>query len=285
MSFYPQPNEWTCGPFALKHSLIALGKFVSEEALAEVAKTHWWSGTSEIGLARAARLVGCDIEESRHFDDDEARRDLNATLRGKLPVLLCVDDWGHWIAVLSEKGGRYVIVDSNLDPVLNIISWPQLRDRWCYYDTDYSEEHPPEIYDLMPIVPRGRVKMRADLSVARVKYLRRPANRVLAACWNEYVDDLASICRPRSAAMQRPLSLAEFLRRHGEMLRGRIRYWHGDVADRDLARLLDHFRFVAEAYGLVIPAASARRALVDFAALLTLWVASRRGVDPFYVGG
>ena len=26
--FYPQPNEWTCGPFALKHALLALGRMV-----------------------------------------------------------------------------------------------------------------------------------------------------------------------------------------------------------------------------------------------------------------
>lgn len=283
MSFYPQPNEWTCGPFALKHSLIALGKFVSESALADVARTHWWSGTSELGLAKAARLVDCDLEVVRYLDADDARKGLNATLRRKLPALLCVDDWGHWIAVLSEKGGRYVIVDSNQNPVLNIVSWAALRERWRYYDTDYNEDFPPSLFDLMPVTPRGRVRMRADLSVTRVKYLRRPANRVLAASWNEYVDDLAAICRPRSTAMRRPLSIAEFLRRHGEMLRRRVRYWHGDVEDKDVARLLEHFRFVAEAYGLVIPEASARRALVDFTALVTLWVASRRGVDPFYV--
>jgi hypothetical protein len=282
VSFYPQPNLWTCGPFALKHSLIALGKFVKEDELAAVAKTHWWSGTNELGLARAARLVNCDIEVVRTLDEDQARKTLNNTMRRKLPALLCVDDWGHWIAVLSEKAGRYVIVDSNLDPVLNVVTWKQLRDRWCYFDTDYDKDHPPTLFDLMPIIPRGVVRMRADLSVERVKYLRRPAHHALAASWNEVVDDLAAICRPRSTAMQRPLSIAEFLRRHGELLRRRVRYWHGDIADKDLARLLDHYRFVAEAYGLVIPAASARRALVDFTALLTLWVAARRGVDPFY---
>jgi hypothetical protein len=282
MSFYPQPNDWTCGPFALKHSLIALGKFVSEDELAAVARTHWWAGTSELGLARACRSVDCEIDIVRHLDQSEARKALNATLRRKIPALLCVDDWGHWIAVLSEKGGRYVIVDSNEDPVLNVITWPRLRERWRYLDTDYNEDRPPTLFDLMPIRPRGKVTMRADLSVERVKYLRRPVHRALAASWNEVVDDLATICRPRSIKMQRPLSIAEFLRRHEKLLTSRVRYWHGDIDDRSLTRLLDHYRFVAEAYGLVIPEASTRRALVDFTALLTLWVAARRGVDPFY---
>ena len=53
--FYPQPNEWTCGPFALKHALLALGRMVDVTQIASTARTHWWSGTNEIQLARAAR--------------------------------------------------------------------------------------------------------------------------------------------------------------------------------------------------------------------------------------
>jgi len=54
--FYPQPNEWTCGPFALKHALLALGRMVDVTQIAQTAKTHWWSGTDEIQLARAANF-------------------------------------------------------------------------------------------------------------------------------------------------------------------------------------------------------------------------------------
>jgi hypothetical protein len=53
--FYPQPNEWTCGPFALKHALLALGRMVDADDIAATARTHWGSGTNEIQLARAAR--------------------------------------------------------------------------------------------------------------------------------------------------------------------------------------------------------------------------------------
>ena len=53
--FYPQPNEWTCGPFALKHALLALGRMVDVTQISTTARTHWWSGTNEIQLARAAR--------------------------------------------------------------------------------------------------------------------------------------------------------------------------------------------------------------------------------------
>ena len=41
--FYPQPNEWTCGPFALKHALLALGRMVDVNQISTTARTHWWS--------------------------------------------------------------------------------------------------------------------------------------------------------------------------------------------------------------------------------------------------
>ena len=55
MGLYPQPNKWQCGPFALKHALIMLGKFVNEKRVAEIAGTTWWYGTDELQLAKAAR--------------------------------------------------------------------------------------------------------------------------------------------------------------------------------------------------------------------------------------
>ena len=33
MSFYPQPYKYQCGPFALKYSLVMLGKFKAKEKL------------------------------------------------------------------------------------------------------------------------------------------------------------------------------------------------------------------------------------------------------------
>lgn len=92
--FYPQPNEWTCGPFALKHALIALGKFVDATELASAAKTHWWSGTDEIRLARAAREHECDLVLERRRDPEEAR---------KLLVRFCVS---KCLYCCASKNGR-----------------------------------------------------------------------------------------------------------------------------------------------------------------------------------
>ncbi len=285
VGFYPQPNDWTCGPFALKHALVALGQMVHESDIAKQAQTHWWSGTDELRLAHAAHIYGCDLDYVRSTNAERSRKRLVADLRTKVPAILCVDDWEHWITVLRHHQGKFVVVDSNLDPVLNVLTWPQLRRRWVYCDVDYDEDDPPTIYDYYAVRPRTRQPIHADFSLARVRHLRHSRNRKLAEHWDAYLDDLLTICRPRSARMNEPLSMGEFLRRNEKLIVSRTEYWHGDVEAGALARLMDNFQFVAETYGLVIPAVATKRALVDLAVLATMWLAAARGTAEMYGDG
>ena len=39
----------------------------------------------------------------------------------------------------------------------------------------------------------------------------------------------------------------------------RVAYWHGETAPAALRRVLRNFRFVADTYGMVVPAGSQRR--------------------------
>ena len=65
MSFYPQPNKWQCGPFALKYALVMLGVFAAEKSIVKKAGSTWWAGTDEIGLARAAKYFDCRLKYFR----------------------------------------------------------------------------------------------------------------------------------------------------------------------------------------------------------------------------
>ena len=130
--------------------------------------------------------------------------------------------------------------------------------------------------------PRFRTSVKADFSVDRVKFLRRPENRRLARHWNEYLEDLLVICKPPSVRIVSPLSMGEFLRRHQELLLTRVVYWHGDISRDEVGRVLRDMRFVSETYGLVIPASMSRRALADLAILVSIWACSQRGVDSMF---
>jgi len=283
--FYPQPNNFTCGPYALKHALVVLGRPVEAAQIANTAGTHWWSGTNEIQLARAAREHECDLVLKRRPNADAARRELLASLRAQTPVLLCVDRWEHWITVVRHEARRFVVIDSELDPVLNVLTWPELRKRWCYHDVEYHAVAPPVLYDLIAVQPRFRTTAKADFSLERIKFLRRPANRSLALHWNEYLEDLLDVCKPPSERIQDPLSMGEFLRRHQELLVSRVTHWHGDVARTDILRVLRYLRFVSETYGLVIPEASTRRAVADLAMLVTMWACVKSPLETMYGAG
>jgi hypothetical protein len=132
------------------------------------------------------------------------------------------------------------------------------------------------------VLPKVRTTVKADFHVERVKFLRRPENHSLALHWDEYLEDLLEICRPPTTRASDPISMGEFLRRHQELLVGRITYWHGDIEREAIVRVLRNFRFVSETYDLVIPMSATRRAVADLAILVTMYVVAARGLDEMY---
>jgi hypothetical protein len=282
MGLYKQPNDWTCGPFALKHALVTIGRLADEQVIASIANPHWWAGTNEVKLARAARHFDCELPMVRRTDDDRARRALVRYVDQELPVIMCVDQWDHWITVVRHEHDRFVLLDSRCEPVVQVTDWPRLRLRWRYVDE--QEDRAKPLYDMHPVRPRFRVQVRAHFSVERAQFLRRPANAALARHWDSYLGDLLQICQPRGRK-SRALSMAEFLRRHQTVLVSRVMYWHGHLERDQVLRVLRNFRFVAETYGLIVPESSARQALVDLAVLLALWAAANAGVGAMYGSG
>jgi len=267
--------------------LVALGKLVDESAISYVAHPHWWAGTNEVKLARAARAFECDLPFIRRECPQKAHSELVRHLGHARPVILCVDDWGHWITVVRHEEGRFVVIDSKTAPVLQVLSWPQLRRRWRFYDETDGGEFVP-VFDLHPLKPRFRTSAKAQFSVERAYFLRRQENADLAEHWDDYLSDLLDICRPRTASGRAPrnaMAMSLFLRQHEETLVGRLAYWHGDINPEAISRLLRNFRFVAETYAMQIPVAGQDQVLVDLSMLLGMWAAAGYGVDPMYGTG
>ncbi len=283
MGFEPQSNLWQCGPFALKHALAVLGIFVDERELAGIAGTDREAGTDELQLARAARRFDCDLLHFREHDPEVARRQLVSYLRENDPVLICAYEWKHWITVVNESRGRFILLDSRDEAVLRICSRSEFESLWAYHRRDEVDPRIVEVlYDFHPVIPRFRAPARADVSLARARYLRRQENRELAKQWDKYVEDLLAVCRPRTALSSNVLSLGEFLRRHGDMMVDQVAFWHGWIEKRRARKVLRNLRFVADTYGLVIPEEGEKRAIAGLTALLTLWAGGRYGVTPVY---
>lgn len=283
MGLYPQPNKWQCGPFALKHALIMLGRIVNEKDISRIAGTHWWAGTDEIKLARAAKAYKCELKLIRRKNALRAKRELLLSLKRGYPALLCVDSWNHWITVVGAERGKFVFIDSREEPVVCIDTWQGLKRRWVYAEIDEDDPTQTEtLFDLHPVIPKFRAKSKAHFSLKRARYLRRPENRAFATHWDEYFNDLSIICSPRTPMSERVFPLGELLRRHGSMIRTQIVYWHGGVKPKHIDKMLKNLQFVADTYDFVVKKEHEKRAIVAIAANLSFWAASKFGVNEVY---
>jgi len=283
MGLYPQPNDWQCGPFALKYALIMLGRIVDEKRVSRIAGTHWWAGTDEIKLSRAAKTYSSQLKHIRRKDPLRARRELLYSLKKGYPCLLCVDGWNHWITVIGAERGKLIYIDSRKDPVVCIATWRELKRRWVYHEPDPDDPTLIQtFFDLHPVVPKFRVRSKARFSLKRARYLRRPENKSFASHWDEYFNDLSAICSPRTPQSERVFPLGELLRRHGAMIKTQIAFWHGTVEKRQVDKLLKNLQLLAETYDFVVHRDHEKRAIVGITANLTLWAASRFGVGKVY---
>jgi hypothetical protein len=280
MGFSQQPNRWQCGPFAVKHALIMLGILADEKAISKIAGSDKNVGTNEVQLARAARKYDCDLLLERREDAAEARRALGEHLRQGLPCLVCINEWSHWVTIVKEEKGRFIVLDSYDEAVLVILTWKQLENCWVYHLDGNGQQK--TLYDYHPVIPLFRSQTRARVSLARARFLRRPENRDFARQWDKYVEDLLAICRPRTPLSSNILSLGEFLRRYGEMVVQQVAFWHGWIERPRAAKILANLHFVADTYGLVIHEEDEKRALAGITSLLTLWAGGRYGVTPIY---
>jgi len=286
MGLYPQPNKWQCGPFALKYALIMLGEIVDENEVSRLAGTHWWTGTDEIKLGRAARKFNCEMKVIRRKNPLRAKRELLLNLKKGYPCLLCVDQWGHWITVVGAERGKFITIDSREAPVVCVETWQSLKKRWKYEEPDADDPTQKlTLYDLHPVIPKFRVRTKARFSLKHARYLRRPENRVFATYWDEYFNDLCAICTPRPPRSANVFPLGELLRRHGTMIRSQVVYWHGGVSREQLYRITKNLKFVADTYDLVVRIEDEKRAIAAVTATLTLWAASASGVGPVYGNG
>jgi len=278
MSFYPQPNKYQCGPFALKYALVMLGVFASEKSIAKKAGSTWWSGTDEIGLARAAKYYDCKLKYFRRETGSDAVRALLQQLKKGYPCILSVDNWEHWLTVINWQQGKFILIDSSKDRVINIYSARQLARRWKYLDPDDDFIS----YDGYALIPNFKTKTRAKFTLAKAKYVMAKKNNELAKHWDTYFNDLISVCKPRTATSIHTISFGEFLRRYEKMIIQEVVYWHGNPTYGELKKVIDKMEFIANVYNLVIYIDEHKKALVDITSLLMMYACGKYGMDEIY---
>jgi hypothetical protein len=278
MSFYPQPNSYQCGPFALKYALVMLGIFKNEHEIGITAGSTWWGGTDEIGLAKAARKYNVKMKYLQSSNPDDARRMLNEKLKKNIPCVLSVKQWGHWITLVGYSKGKYVVIDSEFENVISVQTSKQLLRKWRY--KDYYDEFIS--YDAYAIIPKFKIYTRAKFTPSMAKEVMYAKNSNLAIKWNEYFDDVICIGKPRTKLTTNFITFSEFLRRNENNLIQSVADWHGMPTYAELRKILHNMKFVADVYDIIIPSENEKKALIDVTSLLMIYSSGKYGMDPIY---
>ena len=138
-----QERLFSCGPAAVRAALYVLGhNNISEATLRRRAGTTP-EGTNEQGLMRAIRSFNHKPKEYQSESRRASWSWLKTCLSKGKPVLLCVDQWDHWVAAVGTLGGKVLIFDPGIPPGrrkkysgLEIYNEQELHPRWGYEDED-----------------------------------------------------------------------------------------------------------------------------------------------------
>lgn len=278
MSFYPQPDSYRCGPFALKYALVMLGIFKHEDQIAYIAGSSWWAGTDEIGLQKAAKRFNVRMKYLQSSNPNDARKMLNKELDKGRPCLLCVKNWEHWCTVVYHGRGQYVLIDSEFDKVILVKSSEQLTRYWRFKDYNNGVIS----YDAYSVAPEFKTYTHAQFTPAKARQLMLKKYNSLSSKWDQYFNDMISITRPRTKLTINAISFSEFLRRNKDNLVEQVANWHGMPSYTELSNILDNMKFLAEIYDLIVPIDEEKRALIDITSLLMIYACGKYGMDPVY---
>ncbi|MGD8779981.1 MAG: cysteine peptidase family C39 domain-containing protein [Ignavibacteria bacterium] len=278
MSFYPQPNKYQCGPFALKYALVMLGVFKNEDQIGIIAGSTWWAGTDEIGLSKSAKRFNCKMKYFHSIDSEKARKLLNRELDAGYPCILSVKNWEHWVTVINRSKDKYIVVDSEMDKVIQIKNKSQLLRYWKYFD----EEEKIGSYDGYTLYPEFKRNTKAAFKLKDAKELMYKKNEMLAVKWDQYFNDLITICKPRTKLTINYITFAEFLRRNEKNIVSRVANWHGLPTYAEIKNILHNMKFVANVYDLIIPLDKEKTILIDVTSLLMMYACGKYGMDPIY---
>ena len=126
-----QGKAWTCGIAAVSNALECLGIRRTQGQVAALCHTSPDAGTDEEELKRALLACGCGVDEWEFALEALSKDWLRQHLYRRGPVVLCMDNFEHWVTCIGVCGDSYTVFDPALGMGLRVYSWAGLKTRWC----------------------------------------------------------------------------------------------------------------------------------------------------------
>lgn len=125
-----QPNNYSCGVYAVVNALSAVGENLNPVEVAEYTQTTR-AGTSETGIINALRMYGYQTHEYR------TKQPINAwkwVLHNSIqhPLILLVEKWEHWVVIAGRIKNKVMLIDSDPKNSVAVVGKQELLERWGY---------------------------------------------------------------------------------------------------------------------------------------------------------
>lgn len=128
--FYPQNNEYYCGPATLQMTLAAFGIKASQQTLAKTARTNSKKGTSVLNMIRTLRSYTLHVQAGNLSTLGQIKK----FLKKEGVVIVCytepVLEWGHYIIVETVTETRVRLIDSDAPTGRTLLPLQEFKRRW-----------------------------------------------------------------------------------------------------------------------------------------------------------
>ncbi len=297
VGFASQPNDGSCGVYALAHLMNLLGKpcyiedaelytnFRSRSASFKKyltfngfifnykwTKTKLFSGygVKERGMVSAIKKLGWNPVPYYTLSEKEAREFIGQKFKTNSPVLLRVNyektlnEDGHWLVCGGIHKNRYIIIDS--DPIatkkgiLSLYSWEELyrRSTWFNDKGKYFK------LNAVAVESKNAINLVPNL----FEYLGiLQKNLILQYWWGLYLSDLVDIFETGDK-IENPYNAEDFFKRYSEIIKQNVSNWLDEIKTESLNRELNNYRVVSEAYNMSFDKNKLEKVLIGFTSAL-----------------
>lgn len=147
-----QEKTWSCGAACIVNAIRSLGKKVQERTVRALAETSEAYGTNQYGMIFAIRELGYTACEFATDDRQAAWNWLRGALLAGKSVIICTEEWLHWVTVVGILGDRVVVIDpanfkvNKRENGVKIWKKNTLLKQWKYSRPEVPEEGDKRIY-------------------------------------------------------------------------------------------------------------------------------------------
>jgi len=140
MKYHKQETNFSCGASAIRNVFKAFGVSLTEKYLRKLLGTDS-KGTDEFSLLMIGEDYGFKTKEVKSKSIEVFKRKVIKDLKDGYKLILAVDNYSHWIAVMEYKDRRIEIIDSRYHDDLGkkikqYVTVKQLADRSHNYDIE-----------------------------------------------------------------------------------------------------------------------------------------------------